>query len=73
MPDAARPAAQHAPAGRADVTEASCDAPVTGCMRRAAHAIVRQSVPYFGERGPYNSPVGGPADNSRLLVDAAMS
>ncbi len=32
-----------------------------------------QSVPYFGECGPYSNPFGGPADNNLLLVSPATS
>jgi len=31
-----------------------------------------QSVPYFGDRGPYSRPAGCPADSSRLLATPAI-
>gem|GEM_PF-2118841 len=31
-----------------------------------------QSVPYFGERGPYSKPAGCPAESSRALVIPAI-
>ena len=36
------------------------------------HAQRVQSVPYFGERGPYSNPAGWPADSSRALVTPAI-